>query len=331
MSYLIKNLESCYSIHRCKHKPFWFLLLPLLVFAEASFAQPQPAGSAEVLISVPGQTVMAAEWSPDGKTVAFSSDNYNGIWLADADGSNVRILTTDQGVGFGFSWSPDGAFILGRSAVTENRRRLQEIKIYDVRNASYEILVEKTRGINSLPVWSPTGREVVFVRGAQPETVTSNRLKRTGRIAPRPALYSHLDKIFLFDEATKSSKEIAGFEGRILFNLSPSPEGNKISFQVQGLGLYVMDVNGENLVSLGRGEKAAWLPGEKWVVVSVSDDDGYNITGAELYAVDVKTAESFPLTENVPQTALKPNVSPDGKYVLFDNPNDGKIYRLELK
>jgi Tol biopolymer transport system component len=331
MSCLIKKLKPGLTTLGCKQKTFWFLGLLLVVVAEASFAQPQAAGSAEVLISVPGQTVMAAEWSPDGKTIAFSTDKYNGIWLADADGSNVRILTTDQGVGFGFSWSPDGMFILGRSVVTENRRRLQQIKIYNVRNSSYEILVDKTRGINSLPVWSSTGKEVVFVKGGQPETATSNQLKRIGRVVPRPVLYTHLDKIFLFDEATKSSREITSFEGRILFNFSSSPEGNKISFQVQGLGLYVMNTDGSELKKLYKGEKAAWLPGEKWIIVSVSEDDGYNITGAELYAVDIKTAEYFPLTENVPQTALKPTVSPDGKYVLFDNPDDGKIYRLELK
>ncbi len=329
MSCLIKNRKICSRSFVAVQKPLWIVLLFLIAFAKPTYSQPKPAESAEVFISLPGQTVMSAQWSPDAKTVAFTSDNYNGIWLADSNGTNIRILTTDQSVGFGFSWSPDGAYILGRSAITENRRRLHQIKIYDVRNASYEILVEKTRGINSLPVWSSTGTEVVFVRSGKMETVTWNKLQRTG-LTPKSVLYSHLDKIFLFDEASKSSKEVGNFEGRVLFNLSPSPEGNKISFQVQGLGLYVMDANGENLISLGRGEKAAWLPGEKYVIVSVADDDGYNITGAELYAVDVNTGESYPLTANISHTTLKPAVSPNGKYVLFDSPEDGVIYRLAL-
>ena len=62
--------------------------------------------------------VEAAEftWSPDGTTIAYTQavpevgDNRSGISLVDADGSNPRVLTTEDWVeqGIGPVWSPSG-------------------------------------------------------------------------------------------------------------------------------------------------------------------------------------------------------------------------------
>ncbi len=52
-------------------------------------------------------------WSPDGHTIAFVSSRGNkgltfGIWLVDADGSNLRNLVNP---GLGPAWSPDGRWL----------------------------------------------------------------------------------------------------------------------------------------------------------------------------------------------------------------------------
>jgi Tol biopolymer transport system component len=62
-------------------------------------------------------------WSPDGTHVGFVgfgglvrrgrySDRYAGIYVADADGSNLHLVTSHAYNEDGFAWSPDGRWIL---------------------------------------------------------------------------------------------------------------------------------------------------------------------------------------------------------------------------
>src|SRR5574338_632149 len=47
-----------------------------------------------------------ARWSPDGRRVAFIAGGQ--LWIADADGSNARQITTLNGGATGPVWSPTG-------------------------------------------------------------------------------------------------------------------------------------------------------------------------------------------------------------------------------
>jgi Tol biopolymer transport system component/DNA-binding winged helix-turn-helix (wHTH) protein len=47
-----------------------------------------------------------AVWCPNGREIVYSEDD--GIYLADAEGANVRRLARTEGIPGGLSWSPDG-------------------------------------------------------------------------------------------------------------------------------------------------------------------------------------------------------------------------------
>ena len=309
------------------------LVLPTLLFLmqSALMAQSKAAGEPFVLISSPSHNFMNAMWSPDGQTIAFSSDNFNGIWLADADGQNVRQLTDDGAVGFGFSWSPDGNFILGRPAVYENRRRFHKVKIYDVKTKQEEVLLENTRDLYGLPAWTPDGSQVAMVRNGNIEFSSSDRLQKNRSEKPDNVVYAINGKLFNINQVTRSDVEIITFDGRVIFNVRISPDRSKVAFQVQGKGLYVLNTDGSGLQHLGHGEHASWLPGSDYIVVTMVEDDGHYITGGELYTINVATGQSHHLTGHTQLIALKPAVSPCGKWVAFDNPNDGNIYLMELR
>lgn len=303
----------------------------LLLFTLVNYAQPVPTGVPELLIGSNGQNFINAVWSPDGQTIAFSSDNYNGIYLADRNGENREVLTDDPAVGFGFSWSPAGDFILGRAAEFENRRRYHLVKIYNTKTREEEILVDKTRELQALPLWTPDGSEVAMVLDNKLTFQSSPKLTAQKTQKPQQVIYTLNGKLLNASLVVARNVEISAFEGRTIFNVEVSPNGEKVVFQVRGKGLHVINADGTGLKQIGYGERASWMPDNRFVVVSLVEDDGHVITGGELFAVDVSTGEYHPLTTHTNLTALKPDVSPDGKYVLFDNPDDGNIYMMELQ
>ena len=100
-------------------------------------------------------------WSPDGKSIAFTSNRYGGnqIFRMDTDGSHVRQLTTDDYDNSMAAWSPDS----------------QRIAYISIRNGTWDIYVmnsdgsniqrlTKSNAISRRPAWSPDGRLIVFER-----------------------------------------------------------------------------------------------------------------------------------------------------------------------
>jgi dipeptidyl aminopeptidase/acylaminoacyl peptidase len=102
--------------------------------------------------------VSTIAWSPDGRRIAFNKGSLAGLWVANADGSDERQLTT-TGYDYYARWSPDGARIAFQTEPlfgSPSRR----IGVVDATGANRRVLTEGL--IDERPIWSPDSRRIAF-------------------------------------------------------------------------------------------------------------------------------------------------------------------------
>ncbi|MGZ9896714.1 amidohydrolase family protein [Shewanella gaetbuli] len=117
---------------------------------------------------------MQPVYSPDGKYIAFTSDEDGGdnIWVMNADGTNPRPVTTET---FRLlnspAWSPDSQYLVARKHFTASRSLgAGEVWMYHVAGGEGVKLTERPNDQKDLgePAYSPDGRYIYFSQDATP-------------------------------------------------------------------------------------------------------------------------------------------------------------------
>lgn len=306
-------------------KKHLLLTLSLLMAWGSASALPKGAGSPKLMAGVP-EGVMAPVWSPSGDKIAFTTDNYTGIMVIDANGQNLKSVTNEPGAGYKMAWSSDGKQILGRVNIVENYRTFHEVKLYDIAAGKATTVVVKTRALKGVPTWKGINQISIADKAGL-------RYKTVGKPgASKPVSVSAYD-LMMNDPAGAASQlpELKQFAGKIIINPALSADGNKVAFQIPGKGIFVCNSDGSGVKQVAKGSHPSWLADGKSIVVSRVSDDGTRFTASELYAIDIESGKEVLLTGNSSIIPLTPAVSPDGKKVVFENATDAKLYIIDLK
>jgi Tol biopolymer transport system component len=121
-----------------------------------------------------------AQYSPNGKRIAFESTRggVKGIWVSDADGSNVEVLFSKAGTTSGTPrWSPDGQRISFDFGAEGN------IDIYVIRaTGGKPILLTTDPAYDAAPSWSKDGKWSTLHRNAPAKTRCGRYPLEVGRL-----------------------------------------------------------------------------------------------------------------------------------------------------
>jgi TolB protein len=103
-------------------------------------------------------------FSPDGKQIAFGIEEgeTSNIWLVNADGSELKQLTNDQGKrNIHPFWSADGKRILFNS----NRMNKEGFALYSMyADGRNQTLLSDPDEMRTFASWSPDGKKILFVK-----------------------------------------------------------------------------------------------------------------------------------------------------------------------
>ena len=302
--------------------------LPILAHAQA----PQADGPPVRLVD-DGAAALAPQWSPDGTRLAFTRAAYRGLWTVDAEGGAARELTDAAAAGFGFAWSPDGAAILARPARYDGRDRLNAVVVYGLDGTARELTEWESRAA-PLPQWAGAGAVAVLGRGgpsgASGQAVEVLTLGDGARVAPGGAVAFAADGgLAVADAATGAVRSLNVAGGRLV-NVTPSPDGTRVAFEVVGGNLYTVGLDGSGLADLGRGHRPTWSPDGEWVAFMVTEDDGEAFTASDLWAARADGAGRVRITQTPDRLEMNPAWSPDGGRLAYDDYADGALYVLPL-
>lgn len=255
-----------------------------------SWSEPQPFIKSE-------HSLMAPVWSPDGSHIAVTGDNFIGIWVADANGNNLRQVSESPGAGYKMLWNSNQEITSTPYTVVDGKR-MTRIEQVNVSTASVKQVAPAMRN-----------------------------LKRSA-VEGASSIYQ-----IMLDEpqnATSMIAELSDYAGKWVINPVLSPDGTRIAFQIVTKGLFVCNADGSGLIELGKGSHASWLPDSRNLMMTCIVDDGHRFTSSDIYCVNVDKRSAVNITPTSDVIPVTIAVSPDGRRVAFDNDTDGAIYIINL-
>lgn len=300
-------------------------LLALFAAVPASAQSPRAAGPPVRLVA-DGAAALAPSWSPDGTQVAFTRASYRGLWTVGAEGGAPRSVTDAEAAGFGFSWSPDGEALLARPARYDGRDRQNAVVVYEL-DGETRALTEWQSQAMALPRWAGPAAVVLAGRGGaevlpvEPEA----RAAVDGTVA-----LAESGGLVVVDAATQVARRLGVADGERVINVTPSPDGERVAFEVVGGNLFTVGLDGSGLVDLGPGHRPTWSPDGGWVAFMVTEDDGETFTSADLWAVRADGSDRVRLTQTPDRLEMNPAWSPDGRRIAYDDHADGALYLLPV-
>jgi Tol biopolymer transport system component len=253
-----------------------------------------------------------------GNLLAFTSENYDGLWVYDCSNQSVVPVSDEPGAGFQPVFSEEGKIVY-KNTVYKSKLKYDGLKSYDWQKKTVTTLLEPQRDLK--PV-QKDNQGVMALHNQQLLKVSSGKPEKT----TPPYVWSDGRNLNIYtDGKTTVLNPVEDANGYIWASLSPN--GKWIVFNAVAAGTYISDLKGNIIASLGYLNAPVWY-GNEFVVGMQDKDDGYNVTESIVVMKSLNGKQTKQLSEPG-QIAMYPTAAPIAQKVAYHTV-DGDIYVVEL-
>lgn len=273
------------------------VLLFVLTLASAIAVAAQQGKKMSIEDALALQEVGAPQWSPDGRLIAFSVNEWNKkenrrdshIHIIPATGGASYKLTNGERGESAPQWSPDStriAFLANRAAPSADAPARNQIWVIPVAGGEAERVTEEEAGVAQFR-WSPDGKQLAYVVRDTPQDKAERDKRKKDKfdaiVVDSGFIYSHLWTINL---ATKEKKRVT--EGSFtVTDPQWSPDGRWVAYTM----------------SKGGAQESSFT--------DISDE-----RNTDLFVAPATGGAVRQLTTN-PGPDYAPRFSPDGKWLAY--------------
>lgn len=309
-------------------KKIFFFFLSIFVFLLSFFCQEENKHFERKFIEAKEEIRISEEGdlnspliSPSQKYLAFSKDNFKGIFLLNLENGKVKQITDLDGSGFGFEWQGYEDLLAFRGSLGNLRRK----HVICVAHPDGQVEVSSPL-LNSvsLPVWISKNlafavwgeKEKIKIVGGEKETIDSLKI----------VLTSPEGRIIKF-----RGKELEKMKGnkKVFFLPRYSKDGTKFLVHSLDGGIYLGSVDEEGLIKIAEGSNARFAKEDSAVIFDMTKDDGHRILESDIYLYDIKSKTTYQLTDTKEIIERMPSMAKDGCTLFWCE--NGKIMRGWVK
>ena len=222
------------------------------------------------------------------------------VWVANADGTDLRNVSVSTYVDVAPQWSPNA----DRIAFESNRAGGRDVFTVSPDGTALVNLTAGNAALDQRPVWSPAGDSLAFLRD---------------------------NKLWVVDATGSNARQLSTLDVYVNGGVSWSPDGTQLAF-ASGDDIYTIPVNGGQPVNLtnspGLDALPAWSPEGTKIAYSVQSGPGDDI-----WVMNIDGTAKANLTMTPAAIEGGASWSPDGTQIVFTSDRDalgGEVYRVAI-
>jgi len=263
--------------------------------------------------------------SKSGSKILLTSDNYQGLWLLDANTKNIIQLNNYTGAGYNASFTASEEEVIFRKDDYSQKKKYSSLIIQSLNNMNEIVIEANTRNLSEAVVLK--NGNAAYTKEEKLQVADINSGKSLSASTSEPVVYIENGAIALFNSGVKKILKPLG-EVNYLWQ-SISPDGTKLLFTAAGKGTYITDLNGNIIANLGYANAPQWSPNGKYVVYMNDKDDGHKLLLSDIYVISVDGKNRTRVTSTENGIEIYPAWLSSNK-VLYGT-TEGVIYSIELK
>ncbi|NOZ47497.1 MAG: hypothetical protein GXO79_12055 [Chlorobi bacterium] len=262
-------------------------------------------------------------FSPDGKKIAYTNQNFIGLYILNLKNKKTVQITDKQGAGYNPAFSNDGSTIYFRWNEYDGLKKYSSIYSKNLKNNQISVIESKRKNLSPPRI----------INNKLAYTINNNEIKKqitkADNSVPEKDIWACIEKqqIVIYENGNKKVLAPKGNGNYIWPELSP--DKTKILFTFAGHGTFISDLSGNTIADLGYLNASKWL-NNNWVVGMKDHDNGKIVTDSDIYMVSADGQKSIQLTHTDNIIEMYPDCLTNNSKIVYHT-IDGNIYLMTLK